>query len=218
MGRDWVLAKVFLGRGGGRGCGSVKGGLDVRGRQALDGSSWARASPDGGEQGRGEDTWAWAPQPPLPRLQDGKSGPVGYGCPRSSQRSDVSVAKTRPAHTRRPCVPVGLRPGDPTSGSFLMWMRGAPSCFLPQQSFVGTASELSRPRAGASLSPWLGRPPCRPVLQPGPPGAHQGCCRWAESARSGRQAQGSRWVTQGRSCCSGGVRVGDPRGWAGAGC
>lgn len=43
---------------------------------------------------------AQAPRPPLPRLQDGKSGPVGYGCPRSSWRRDASVAKRRPAHSR----------------------------------------------------------------------------------------------------------------------
>lgn len=45
MGSDWVLVKVFLGRGGGRGCGSAKGGSGVLGRQGLEGSRWARTSP-----------------------------------------------------------------------------------------------------------------------------------------------------------------------------
>ena len=50
VGSDWVLVRVFLGRGGGRGCGSVTGGSDVRGRQALEGSRWVRTSPGRGKE------------------------------------------------------------------------------------------------------------------------------------------------------------------------
>ena len=63
VGSDWVLVRVFLGRGGGSGCGSVAGGSDVRGRQALEGIRWVRTSPGRGEavgEGR-EDTGSGCP-------------------------------------------------------------------------------------------------------------------------------------------------------------
>lgn len=45
MGKDRALARVFLGRGGGRGCGPVEEDPDFGVRQALEGSRWARTSP-----------------------------------------------------------------------------------------------------------------------------------------------------------------------------
>lgn len=64
VGSEWVLVRVFLGRVG-AGLRVSRGGPDVRGRQALEGSRWVRTSPGRGSSGgRGVRTGEGCPDSP----------------------------------------------------------------------------------------------------------------------------------------------------------